>query len=153
MSRCRFDIVRGMVRVVQNWFTSIPESDTKLQVRMMLPVLYRMSKDGVNPAIIHSFSFWGISSSKRPVLDPILIPRCLVVDLILFVEWSEWSKIGLQAYLNPTRNYKLGWCCQFFIGWVRMELILQLFILFLSEEFRVRSGPFSIQFWYRDVSL
>ena len=43
-------------------------------------------------------SFCGMSSSKRPVPDPILGVEVYFVALGLFVVMSKWSKIGLLEF-------------------------------------------------------
>ena len=70
--------------------------------------LYRMSEDGVYSSSVPSCPFWGMSSSKRPVPDPIFAgSRCPVIELECFLVWSNWSKIRL-GIPNPSRSLNLG---------------------------------------------
>ena len=85
--------------------------------------LYRISEDGVYSSSVPSCPFWGMSSSKRPVPDPIFAgSRCPVIELECFLVWSNWSKIGLEIP-NPSRNLNLGWGFQVFNIWVRLKTI------------------------------
>ena len=75
---------------------------------MRLPGLYRMSKDGVYPSSVSSFSFWMILSSKWP--DPIRFweveVACCSIGVVRGVVQviQNWNT-GIP---NPTRNSRLG---------------------------------------------
>ena len=56
---CRIGEVRGVVQVVQNLFTGIPNPSQSSRKENLVD-LYQMSKDGVYPSNFLSCHFWGL---------------------------------------------------------------------------------------------
>ena len=83
---------------------------------MRLSGVYRKSEDGVyQPSIL---SFLGMSSSKRPVPDPILgveVAHCSIGMVRGVVQVVQNWFTGIP---NQSRSSRLGLGRQVFIGWM-----------------------------------
>ena len=110
-----FEVIRSIIVVVY-WCGPIDPKlvyryskiVSKLEVRMRLSGVYRMSKDGDYTYSVSSYHFLRMSISKRSVPDPILgveVARCSIGVVRGVVQVVQNWFTGIK---NPTRSLRLG---------------------------------------------